>query len=103
MPITSIRHKGLWLLHEEDDARGVPKACADRLRDMLLALGNASAVDDVGVVPGWRLSALEGDLAGRWMLTVARNCWLIFRFDGGDAFDLDLVVDDPQGVPRRCP
>jgi proteic killer suppression protein len=91
MPIASIRHKGLWLLYEEDDACGVPTASADRLRDMLGALAAARSVEDLARVPGWQLEALRGELAGRWTLTVSPTCWLMFRFEGGDAFELDLV------------
>jgi toxin HigB-1 len=94
MSIKSIRHKGLWLLYENDDARGVPADLADRLRDMLTALGTAEAVADVGVVPGWQLRPLERQLVDCWTLAVAQHCWLIFRFENGDAFELDLV-DDP--------
>lgn len=102
MPIKSVRHKGLWLLYEEDDARDVPKAFADKLRDMLAALATAHAVEDMAVVPGWELHPLKGEFAGRWALTVARTCWLIFRFQGGHAFDLDLV-DAPSMESRPCP
>ena len=93
MPIRSICHKGLWLLHEEDDARGVPPGSADRLRDMLSALAAAQCVDELRMMPGWRLDALKGELGGRWTLTVASGCWLIFRFEDGDACELDLVDD----------
>jgi proteic killer suppression protein len=34
---------------------------------------------------------LKGDLAGYWSLTVTGNWRLIFRFEDGDAFDLDLL------------
>jgi proteic killer suppression protein len=37
------------------------------------------------------LHRLTGDRAGLWSLTVTGNWRLLFRFEGGDAFDLDLV------------
>jgi toxin HigB-1 len=95
MPIKSIRHKGLRLLHEEDDACGVPADVADRLRDMLAALTAAAAIEDMEVVPGWRLSRIGRKEIRDWALGVSRGCWLIFRFEAGDAFELDLV-DDPE-------
>ena len=91
MPIQSVRHEGLWLLYEEDDARGVPEGLADRLRDMLIALATARVIGEVGAMPGWELYLLKGDPTERWSLTVAHNCWLTFRFESGDAFDLDLA------------
>jgi plasmid maintenance system killer protein len=93
MPIHSICHKGLWLLYEEDDARGVPPGTAETLRDMLSALATAHCIDEFRMVPGWELDALGGKLAERWTLTVTRKCWLIFRFEDGGAFELDLVND----------
>ena len=42
-------------------------------------------------MPGWRLHRLTGDLRDFWSLSVTGNWRLIFRFENGDAFDLDLV------------
>ncbi|HSA81812.1 MAG TPA: type II toxin-antitoxin system RelE/ParE family toxin [Geminicoccaceae bacterium] len=42
-------------------------------------------------MPGWRMHALKGDLAGYWSLSVTGNWHLIVRFEEGNAFDLDLV------------
>jgi proteic killer suppression protein len=42
-------------------------------------------------IPGWRLHSLAGDLKGFWSISVTGNCRLIFRFNAGDALDLDLV------------
>ena len=91
MSIQSIRHKGLRQLFERDEARRVPAAAADKLRDMLLAIYTAKIVGDISLVPGWRLHPLKGDLAGWWSLTVTSNWRLTFRFEDGDAFDLDLL------------
>jgi toxin HigB-1 len=91
MAIKSIKHKGLRRLYETGDARGVRAAFVDKLRDMLFALDTAEAIDEVETVPGWRLHPLKGDLKGHWSLSVSGNWRLIFRFDGGDAYDLDLI------------
>lgn len=90
MPIQAFRHKGLRRLFERDDARGVPAASVAKLKDMLLAIETATAIGDLGVMPGWRPHPLKGDLAGHWSLTVTANLRLTFRFEGGHAFDLDL-------------
>jgi plasmid maintenance system killer protein len=34
---------------------------------------------------------LKGDLAGYWSITVRANWRIIFRFEQGDATDVDLV------------
>ena len=91
MAIQSIRHKGLKRLFEDDDARALPAKFVGKLRDMLAALDAASTVEDVAVFPGWRFHRLKGDLAGSRSLTVSGNWRLVFRFEDGDAFDLDLL------------
>jgi proteic killer suppression protein len=91
MAIRSIRHKGLRRLYKNGDPRGVRAAFVDKLRDMLFALDTAEAIDEVERVPGWRLHPLRGDLRGHWSLSVSGNWRLIFRFEDGDTFDLDLV------------
>jgi len=91
MPIQSFRHKGLRRLYEEDKTAGLPSKLVGKLRDMLVAIDTAESVDDIGLFPGWRLHQLKGDLAGHWSLTVSGNWRLIFRFEKGEAFDVDLV------------
>jgi toxin HigB-1 len=78
-------------LFEDDDARGIQPKFTDKLRDMLVVIDTAAKVEDVGLFPGWRLHRLKGELSDRWSLTVSGNWRLIFRFEEGDAYDLDLV------------
>ena len=91
MAIRSFRHKGLKRLYEQNSQRGVPADLALKLKDLLSAIDTAAAIEDVGHFPGWRLHRLKGDLAGHWSLTVSGNWRLVFRFEDGDALDLDLV------------
>jgi proteic killer suppression protein len=91
MAIQNIRHKGIRRLFEEDDARAVPASFAGKLRDMLAAIDTASTVEEIRLFPGWRLHRLKGDLAGFWSLTVTGNWRLVFRFQKGQAFDVDLM------------
>ena len=91
MSIQNFRHKGLKRVFEANETRGVRANLAGKLRDMLAAVDAATNVEDVGLFPGWRLHQLKGDLAGFWSLTVSGNWRIIFRFEDGEAFDLDLV------------
>lgn len=91
MPIQSITHEGLRKLYEDDIAHGVPTNTADKLKKMLVAIDTAQKIDDIAVMPGWKLHPLTGHLAGNWSLTVTRNWRLVFRFADGDAFDLNLI------------
>jgi len=91
MAIRSFRHKGLKRLYDNGEARDVPAALTKRIADVLLAIDEASRPQDVGLFPGWRLHPLKGNLKGFWSVSVSGNWRVIFRFEIGDAFDVDLV------------
>jgi toxin HigB-1 len=59
-----FRHKGLKALHDDDNAKGVSGARADKLRNLLFALETADSLDQVGRFSGWKLHPLKGDLKG---------------------------------------
>ena len=88
--IRSIRHKGLKRLYEEDDRRGVIAEHADKLRRILARLDAAKAVSDMDL-PGYRLHALKGEWLGFCAVTVRANWRVVFRFEQGEASDVDCV------------
>ena len=85
--IRTFSHKGLNRLHETDDHRGVR---ADKLRRILARLDASSAVADMDL-PGFRLHALRGSLAGFQSVTVNGNWRVIFRLVEGHAYDVDYL------------
>jgi proteic killer suppression protein len=87
--IASFKHKGLRNLFEQDDARRVNADHADRLRLILSALDQASVAQDMDQ-PTFRLHPLKGNRKGSWAVTVRANWRLTYRFEGGDACDVDL-------------
>jgi proteic killer suppression protein len=42
-------------------------------------------------LPGLRLHPLIGDLKGFWAVTVRANWRIVFRFEDGHAYDVDLT------------
>ena len=42
-------------------------------------------------LPRYRLHPLKGDLKGLWSVTVRANWRIVFRFEAGDAFDVELI------------
>jgi proteic killer suppression protein len=89
--IRTFRHKGLKRLFEANDPRGVPSQLAPKLRRMLAQLNVSEAPDDMDSVPGWRLHPLKGDRAGQWSVTVSGNLRVVFRFEGKNVLEVDLV------------
>lgn len=88
--ILGFRHKGLRRLFEDDDRRNLNAQDVEKIIRVLARLNQARTPQDMGV-PGFRLHALRGDLKGFWAVTVRANWRIIFRFDGQDACDVDLI------------
>ncbi len=86
----TLRHKGLKRLFEQDDPSGIRADQITRIRDVLAHLDRAERPADLDL-PGYRLHALKGDLKGYWSVTISGNWRVIFRFEDGDAFDINLV------------
>ena len=85
-----IRHKGLRALHEHDHPARLPAGLAPRLRRILFRLQEATHPRDADV-PGFRLHPLKGDRAGQWSVRVSGNWRVVFRFEDGEAVDVDLI------------
>jgi proteic killer suppression protein len=88
--IRHFRHRGLKRLYEHDDRREVNPQQADKIARILARLDVATRPQELNV-PGFRLHPLKGDLTGYWSVTVSANWRIIFRFEKGDATDVDLV------------
>jgi proteic killer suppression protein len=56
-----------------------------------LAVLHAAETIEALRLPTFRLHELKGDLRGYWAVAVRANWRIIFRFEGGDALDVDLV------------
>jgi proteic killer suppression protein len=67
--IRSFRHRGLKRLYERDTAHA------------------PQALD----IPRYRLHPLKGEVKGLWSVTVRANWRIVFRFEGTDAFDVELI------------
>lgn len=77
-------------LFEKDSPSGVRADQTARIRDILAHLDQASRPADLDL-PGYRLHALKGDLKGHWSVTISGNWRIVFRFENGNAFDVDLI------------
>ena len=61
-----------------------------RIRLILSALHAAQEIEAMDI-PTFRLHPLKGKLQGFFSVTVRANWRIIFRFEGGEAFDIDFV------------
>jgi proteic killer suppression protein len=88
--IRSFKHRGLKRLYERDDRSGIRPDLVDTVQEILTVLDDATTPQELDL-PGYRLHPLKGDLKGFWPVTVRANWRIIFRFEGADAFDVELV------------
>lgn len=87
--IKSFRHKGLKRFFEEGAAKGTPLEMTTKLELRLDALNAAEHVGEMNI-PGWDLHELKGQRKGAWSVKVTGNYRLTFRFQGGNAYDVNL-------------
>ena len=71
-------------------AKRVPADVARRALRKLDAIHVAVQVSDLRVPPGNRLHALKGDRAGQHAIAVNDQWRICFRFEVGDAFDVEF-------------
>jgi proteic killer suppression protein len=86
--IKTFRHKGLENFFRKGSKAGIQPAHATKLKRQLARLDAAATSSDLNV-PGWRLHALSGELAGHWSVWVNGNWRMTFTFEDGDAILVD--------------
>ena len=90
--IRSFRHRGLKRLYELDDKSGIRPDILSKVENILAVLDRAGGPGPGHMnLPGFRPHPLKGDLHGLWAVTVRANWRIVWRFDGPDALDVDLV------------
>ncbi|MBI4534381.1 MAG: type II toxin-antitoxin system RelE/ParE family toxin [Candidatus Melainabacteria bacterium] len=87
--IKSFRHRGLRHLFIKDDAKLLNHTQVKRINVLLDFLDAADRIQAMDVV-GAHLHELRGDRKGIWSVRVSGNWRLTFRFQDGDAYDVNL-------------
>ena len=90
IPDRADQAQGTARLHERDDAARLPASLVPRLRRILFRLQEATHPGSADA-PGFRLRPLKGDRAGQWSVRASRNWRVVFRFEDGEAVDVDLI------------
>ena len=88
--IGSFKHRGLKRLYERGDRSGIRSDLLDMIEDILVRLDEADTPQALNL-PSYRLHQLKGDLKGFWSVTVRANWRIVFRFQGSEAFDVELI------------
>ena len=72
-------------------ARTIPQRLWGVIRRKLDWLESATNLHNIGALPGNRLEALKGDMKGWYSIRVNDQYRIIFRFEDGSAFDVEVV------------
>lgn len=86
--VKNFKHKGLQQLFEKGTSSGVNPQHAKRLKLILALLETADSSEDMDL-PGLSLHELKGSRKGTWALKVSGNWRVTFKFEKGDAFDVN--------------
>jgi proteic killer suppression protein len=88
--ITGIKHKGLKRLYDRGERQGIGANMLARVEEILSILDAAESIEELDI-PGYRLHPLTGNLKGLWSIRVTGNWRIVFRFENGEASDVDLI------------
>jgi proteic killer suppression protein len=88
--IKSIQHKGLRLFYEKGNGSKLPAEFLSRIVLILDALDAVTSEEDIKRV-GLGVHKLTGNLSQFWSVKVTANYRIIFRFKGGDIYDVDYI------------
>jgi toxin HigB-1 len=97
--IDSFAHKNLQHFDEKQDDCKISPDILERIAILLVALDEAKVIEDVDR-PISRLHKLKVDLAGYWSTTVRTNWRIVFRFEDGNASNVDFFG---LSLERRTP
>lgn len=90
LALRSIKHSGLRRYFERGDARKLHAEHVVRIRQILELLDGLDALGGLSEST-YRLHPLKGDRQGFWSVRVDRTWRIVFRIEGGDACEVDLV------------
>ena len=87
--IQTFKNKSLEKLFKENFNKGVPANLENKIRIRLEVIDSALIVEDIRL-PGYDLHELKGDRKGTWSIKVSGNWRITFKFEDGDAYDVNL-------------
>ena len=88
--IKSFKHKGMAELFQTGKSRKVQPKHEKKLK-LILGLLNVATHAEQMAAPGLRLHPLKGKPEGRFAVWVDENYRVIFRFDSGNAIEVDYA------------
>ena len=89
--ITSFRDEATETVWKGEFTKKLPNQIQSVARRKLRMVNNARSINDLRIPPNNRLEMLAGDRAGQWSIRINDRWRLCFRFERGNAFDVEIV------------
>lgn len=77
--------------YSKGKSRRIPPDIHKRAAMRLTQLDAATQIDDLRMPPSNRLEALKRDRTGQWSIRINDQWRICFRFENGDAFDVEII------------
>lgn len=89
--IKSFADKETERLWKGRKSKAVPGDVRERAVAKLTSINIATNVEELRVPPGNRLHKLSGDREGQWSISINKQLRVCFVFEGGDAYEVEVV------------
>lgn len=89
--IRSFRDRETQKLFERQRSRKLPREIERVARRRLLVVDAADRLEDLRIPPGNRLEKLAGRRRGQYSIRINDRWRICFRWQRGDAFDVEIV------------
>jgi len=73
----------------ENDPSKLPQEQIEKIKRILSVLNTAKTLEPLKMILGYKLHSLSGDLKGFWSIWVTGNYTIYFRFEDGNAIDVN--------------
>jgi proteic killer suppression protein len=89
--IKSFADKETERLFKGRKSKAVPPQFREKALAKLLSVDAATNIKELEAPPSNRLHKLSGDRQGRWSISINMQYWVCFEFEGGDAYEVEIV------------
>lgn len=89
--IKSFRCKETLAIYEGRTSRKLPHTIQQRVLMKLQMLDAAGDLRDLRIPPSNHLEALQGDRLGQWSVRINQQWRICFRWEGGNAYDVEII------------
>jgi proteic killer suppression protein len=88
--IRNFSHKGLQRLYDDEQTKGLPADCVNKLRRMFAVLDRLTSEEQLYRLPVWHAHELKGRRKGTWSFHVTANWRLTFAIEKDEICNVDL-------------